>query len=118
MRKEDNLSPIEQIRHAEAEIIRQVATAREAAEECLKAAKIKAERLQSEAILEGKQEGEKLYQQTIDQAREAAARIVDQANKQANEMRENGKLNMGLVIQQALHYTLDMQTDQAEEDEH
>ena len=118
MKKEDNISPIEQIRRAEAEVTRQVAAAREAAEETLQAAKAQAARLHAEALQEGKQEGEQHCQQIIDQAKEAASQIVIQANEQAKEMRRNGLLHMDRVAQQALHYVLDMQADQGGSDEH
>ena len=118
MKKKDNLSPIEKIRQAEAEITRQIAAARETAEGSLQAAKIQAERLHAEAIQQGKREGEKLYRLKLDQAREAAAQIVSEANKRAVEMRQNSISNMDDVIQQALYYLLNLQTDQAGKDEH
>jgi vacuolar-type H+-ATPase subunit H len=94
------LSPLDQIRLAEAEVARQIVTAREAAEHAIIEAHAQAARLKKQAHETGIRDGQIRYKQTISNAEEEARTIVEQAHNQADGLRRKGQARMEMAIQE------------------
>lgn len=95
------LSPLDQIRLAEAEITRKIATARETSAQARAAARAQATLLKKQAQESGTREGQNRYKELVSKAEENARAIVEHAHNQAAELREQGRARMGLAIQDA-----------------
>jgi len=95
------LSPLDQIRLAEAEITRKIVTARETSAQARAAARARATLLKKQAQESGTREGQNRYKELVSKAEENAHAIVERAHNQAAELREQGRARMELAIQDA-----------------
>jgi vacuolar-type H+-ATPase subunit H len=96
------LSPLDQIRQAEADITRQVAAARQSAVHSLDVARKEAAHLVAQARKDGQQEGQTRCQEIIEAAKGEAKRLVEQAQAQVNEHSQTGTQRMELAVQQII----------------
>lgn len=101
-----DLSPLEQIRHAEAEVTRRVASARQAAERTLVKARTQAAQQRNQAQKEGQSEGQAQYQASIASAEEEARQILDQAQKQADALLLRGQAHLYAAVCQAVEFII------------
>lgn len=97
---EAELSPLDQIRQSEAEITRQIATARQQAVHSLDAARKEATQLITQARAEGQQEGKRRCQEIIKAAESEARELIVQAQVQVKEQNQIGAQRMELAVQQ------------------
>lgn len=88
------LSPLDQIRRTEAEVTRQIAVARERADQILKDAQRQAAVLRQEAREAGAREGQARYRVTVSKAEEEAIAIIAEAKTQAKKLRRRGQNQM------------------------
>ena len=100
------LSPLDQIRLAEAEITRKIVTAREASERVIAEARTRATVLKKQAHESGSRAGRIRYKEIVSKAEEEARTIVQHAHNQADELRQNGQTRMDAAIQEALGIVL------------
>jgi vacuolar-type H+-ATPase subunit H len=94
------LSPLDQIRLAEAEVTRKIVSAREASEHAIVEARAQAALLKKQAHDAGALEGQIRYKEIVSRAEEEARAIVEHAHKQADKLRWNGQARMEVAIQE------------------
>lgn len=85
-------SPLDQIRQAEAEIMRRIAAARRAAEATVQEAQAQVVNLKRQARETGRREGQAEYREIISRAEEEARALVEQARRRAEILRRQGDL--------------------------
>lgn len=100
------LSPLDQIRLAEAEITRKIVTAREASEQARAEARSRANLLKKQAHESGSREGQIRYKEIVSKAEEEARTIVEHAHNQAADLRRRGQARMEAAIQEATSIVL------------
>lgn len=100
------LSPLDQIRHTEAEVAGAIAAAREAAEQIVANARAEATSLKRQAREEGTREGQTRYKATVTQAEEQARVILDDAQNGARELRRKGQKRMNRGVEYAVKVVL------------
>ena len=88
------ISPLEQIRHAEAEVTRRLASARQEAEKKLIKARSKAAQQQKQALDEGLRQGQAHYQSTINKAEEEARQILTESREKAGTLLLQGETHL------------------------
>jgi vacuolar-type H+-ATPase subunit H len=81
------LPPLDQIRLAEAQVIRRLAAARQASESVIAEAQSYAAALKREAARAGRRDGEAYCRQAISAAEEEAGRLLAEARRRAEELR-------------------------------
>jgi vacuolar-type H+-ATPase subunit H len=106
MRTLIELSPLEQIRQAEAEVTRRVAAVREAGERSITEARHKAQRTILEARQQGELEGEARRKEIIAGAEEEAQEMTVQAQRRAELIRQRGRGVMESALEAALSVIL------------
>jgi len=104
----DGLSPLDQIRLAEAEITRKVVAAREASDRNAANAHIQAALLKKQAEENGKREGQIRFKETVANAEEQAEMIIAQAQHEADDLCGNGQARMEQAVNEALNIVLGM----------
>ena len=100
------LSPLDQIRLAEAEITRKIVTAREASEHAVDRARSQAAQIKKEARDSGIRDGQILYKRIVFKAEEEAHTIVAHAHNQAEELGRRGQTRIETAIQEAMSMVL------------
>lgn len=105
--RDDNpLSPLDQIRQAEAEVTARLASAREAAAQEQARLREENRRLLAEANETGRWEGQLAYRDAIAAAEEEARRIRAAGRERAAELQEQGRERMAAAVQYALAIVL------------
>jgi vacuolar-type H+-ATPase subunit H len=102
----DGLSPLDQIRLAEAEITRKVVTAREAVERAIVEARTQATLLKKQAQETGTREGQICYKEIVAGAEEEARGLVAHAHDRASVLRLKGQARMEAAIREAVSIVL------------
>jgi vacuolar-type H+-ATPase subunit H len=102
----DGLSPLDQIRQAEAEITRKIVTAREAVEHAIAEARTQAALLKKQAQETGTREGQICYTEIVAGAEEEARGFVTHAHDQASELQLKGQARMEAAIREAFSIVL------------
>lgn len=108
---ESGLSPLDQIRQAEAEMNRAVAAARQAGEQIIAEAKQRAAELKRQAQEAGEQEGRAAYRATITEAEAEARAITSEASARALELRSKGLY----LLEEGVRHTFEIVIGQPEE---
>lgn len=112
---EAEFSPLDQIRQTEADVVRQIASAREAAGHTVAQAKTQAKDLLGDARQIGGREGEKRYREIVSNAEEEAQAIIAQARKRAERLRRRGRQRLAIGVRQAMNVVIGL--EEAGEDE-
>lgn len=102
----DGLSPLDQIRLAEAEITRKVVTARESSEQNAANVRAQSALLKKQAGETGEHEGQIRYKEIIAKAEEQVELIIAQAHNEADDLRRKGQTRMEWVVNEALNIIL------------
>jgi vacuolar-type H+-ATPase subunit H len=100
------LSPLDQIRQAEAEVTRKIVAAREASEHAITEARAQAALLKKQAHASGNREGQIRYKEIVSSAEEETRTIVEHAHNQAEELRRKGQSRMEMAIQEVTSIVL------------
>jgi len=100
------LSPLDQIRLAEAEITRKIVTAREGSERAIAEARAQAALLKKQAHDSGICEGQIRHKEIVSRAEEEARAIVEHAHNQADGLRRKGQTRMEAAIQETTSIVL------------
>ena len=100
------LSPLDQIRLAEAEITRKTVAAREDLERSLTEARKQAARIKKDAREAGTRAGEVQYKEIVSGAQEEALAITAHAQNQADNLRQKGHNRMELAVEYAVSIVL------------
>jgi len=100
------LSPLDQIRLAEAEITRKIVTTRESSERAIAEARTRAALLKKQAHESGSRAGRIRYKEMVSEAEEEARTIVEHAHNQADDLRQHGQTRMDAAIQEAMSIVL------------
>lgn len=109
---EVKLSPLDQIRQAEAEIARRVAYAREAAGQLAVEAQAEANELQRQAREAGHREGRKRYREILSQAQVEVDTILEQARSQAEGLHFQGQDQMDAIVWYAVEIVVGLQGEE------
>jgi len=104
----DELSPLDQIRLAEAEITRKIVATREQAERAIVKARERAALLKRQAHESGTRDGQIRYKEIVSKAEEEARTIVEQAHHQATSLRRKDQARMEAVIREATGIVLNL----------
>jgi vacuolar-type H+-ATPase subunit H len=104
-------SPLDRIRQAEAEVTRQLAAARKAAEATLEDARSQAAQLKRKASENGRLDGETQCRDTIAQAQREASAIVAQAQKREEGLRQQAEVRMEAAVSFAVAVVMGQQTE-------
>lgn len=104
-----DLSPLDQIRQTEADVARQIASAREEAGDTVTQAKTQAKDLLDEARQSGNRGGEKRYKEIISDAEEEARLIVAQAHKRAEHLQRKGGQRLAVGVRRALNIVIGLE---------
>jgi vacuolar-type H+-ATPase subunit H len=107
--REAQLSPLDQIRIAEADVTRKIAAAREQREHLLAKAKARANELLNEAEESGRREGQIAYREIVAKAEEEAKAILAGANHRAKELRRAGNRQMDTAVRQVVNIVTGME---------
>jgi vacuolar-type H+-ATPase subunit H len=102
----NGLSPLDQIRQAEAEITKKIVTAREASESAIAEARLYANLLKKQAHESGIKAGRIRHKEILAQAEDEARGTVAHAQNQADELRSKGQARMEQAIRAALGIVL------------
>ena len=105
------LSPLDQIRLAEAEIIRKTVAAREDAESCLIEARMQAARIKKQAREAGTRAGNVQYKEIVARAEEEARTITAHSQNQADTLRQKGRNRMEMAVEYAVSIVLGLDKD-------
>jgi vacuolar-type H+-ATPase subunit H len=105
------LSPLDQIRLAEAEITRKTVVARENAERCLAEALTQAARIKKQAREAGTRVGNVQYKDIVARAEEEARAITAHAQNQADTLRQKGHNRMEMAVEYAVSIVLGLDKD-------
>jgi len=100
------LSPLDQIRLAEAEIMRKTMTAHEDAERRLSHAHTQAESIKKEARATGTQAGKAHYKEIVSRAEEEARAIRAHAKNQAKQLEKKGHTRIDKAVAYVLNIIL------------
>ena len=106
---EAQLSPLDQIRMAEAEVTRKIAVAREGSEHTVINAKAQAKLLLDEARKSGERKGQAQYQEIVSEAKEEAKAILAGADHQVKELRRKGNRYMDIAVRQVVNIITGME---------
>ena len=107
----DELSPLDQVRLAEAEITRKIVATREQAERAIVEARERATLLKRQAYESGTRDGQIRYKEIVSKAEEAARTIVEQAHNQATNLRRKDQAHMEAAIREATGIVLNLKGD-------
>lgn len=101
--RNNQLSPLDQIRYAEAEITRRIAASRVVAKKIVADANERSVEELKNARNSGQREGEVNYSKILSEASEEAEEILIRAQNQCTEITNRGKERMEYALQCALH---------------
>lgn len=105
------LSPLDQIRLAEAEITRKVVAAREDSERRLADARVQATRIKRQARESGTHAGKIQYKEIVARAEEEARAITAHGQNQAENLHQKGRSRMELAVEYAVSIVLGLDKD-------
>lgn len=105
--EEDRLSPLDFIRHAEAEVTRRVVATREAADRSTAEAASEAQSLIEQAHLAGRQEGQAKYAEIVNSAETEAEATIIQVQQRVEQMLEDGQRRIDAAVQLVLDVMLE-----------
>ena len=103
---ETELSPLDQIRMAEANVARKIALSRELAEIRVAQARFQARLLVDEARESGKRDGLARYQEIISKAEEEAGAILAESHARVEMLRCEGNRRMDTAVDQVVETLL------------
>jgi vacuolar-type H+-ATPase subunit H len=110
---ETELSPLDQIRQTEADVIRQTAAARQAAERSVAEARKELKAYLDEARESGRRRGQGRYKEIVSRAEEESQAVVSQAHRQAERLHHAGRRRMSTAVRQAVNLVIGLQDDGA-----
>jgi len=111
--REPQLSPLDQIRLAEADVTRKVAIAREDSEHTLANAKAQAKIILDKARESGKRRGQSQYREIVSEAEEMARVILAESDHLAEELQQKGIRYMDSAVRQIENIITGMEEDLA-----
>lgn len=103
---EATLSPLDQIRQAEADLARRIVAAREEAEQVQERARAQARLLLEEARQGGRDQGQAQYREIVARAEKEAQAILADAHDRAGALRQLGYQRMEIAVSQAVNIIL------------
>ena len=109
IKTEAELSPLDQIHQTEADVVRQIASTREAAGHTVAHAKTQAKDLLDDALQIGQREGEKRYREMISNADEEAQVIIAQARKRAEHLRRRAGQRFAVGVRRSLNVVIGLE---------
>jgi vacuolar-type H+-ATPase subunit H len=99
---ETQLSPLDQIRQAEADVTRKVAMAREDSEHKLAEAKAQAKTRLAKARKSGKRKGQAQFREIVSEAEEVTRAILAESDHWAEELQQKGIRYMDYAVRQVV----------------
>jgi vacuolar-type H+-ATPase subunit H len=112
----DELTPLDQIRRAEAEAARRIAAAKVSAEEAVRRAQQQAATIKRQAREGGRRAGQAQYQQTVALAKKEADVLVENADGRAESLRRSAQLQMDAAVRLAIDVIIGLEGDASRPD--
>jgi vacuolar-type H+-ATPase subunit H len=112
----DELTPLDQIRRAEAEAARRIAAAKVSAEEAVRRAQQQAATIKRQAREGGRRAGQAQYQQTVALAKKEADVLVENAHGRAESLRRSAQLQMDAAVRLAIDVIIGLEGDASRPD--
>lgn len=112
---EAQLSPLDQVRLAEANVTRKVAAAHDNSEHSLTDAKAQAKLLLDEARQNGERKGQIQYREIVSEAEEKARAVRAGADQQVEELRQKGGQKIGVAVRRVVNIITGIEEDEAGE---
>jgi vacuolar-type H+-ATPase subunit H len=106
------LSPLDQIRQVEAEIARQIASARETGAQIITKTREEAKMIIKDAYATGNREGQKRYKEIVTAAEEEAQTVIAQTQNRAEFLKRRGLQRLESGTRQALHIILGLEDEE------
>jgi flagellar biosynthesis/type III secretory pathway protein FliH len=106
-----DLSPLDQIRQTEADVLRKTAAARKTGEEILENAQLQAETLRREAQEAGTTQGQARYKVLVSGAGEEAQILVKEAHDFAKKLRRASLVRMQAAVVYAVEFVIFVSED-------
>jgi vacuolar-type H+-ATPase subunit H len=103
---DSDFSPLDQVRLVEADVTRQVAAARQAAELSVSKASKQAKALLEQARTSGRHRGQTRYKEIVSEAEEEAGALVAQARLQVDDLRRLRHQCMDEVVHYAVRFIM------------
>lgn len=104
---EDELSPLDCIRQAEAEVTRRIVASREAAERSIANSRAETQSIKEQARLAGRQEGQSKYAEIVKKADADAGALVAKAWGRVEQLFNDGNRRMDAAVQLVLDLILE-----------
>lgn len=108
---EAQLSPLDQIRLAEATVTRKIAIARKDREHTLANAQVQAKILLDESRESGTRKGQIQYREIVSEAEEEAIAILAEADHRAEEIRQKGSRYMDIAVRRVVNIITGMEDE-------
>lgn len=105
------LSPLDQIRQAEAEVNRSYIAAQEQSEQKIASIRLQSVQLKKQALDSGVHKGLVRYKTLVSKAEEDASAIIARAQHQALEIHKKSSRHMAQAVRQAIMIVLGMEDD-------
>ncbi len=105
------LSPLDQIRHTEAEVTRLIAVARGSAEQAVAKARADAAELKNQAHVDGQYQGQAKYREIISQGEEEASALLVHAQQQADHLHWKGEACLEVAVQSVVNMIINDEGD-------
>ncbi len=106
------LSPLDQIRQAEAEVARQIATASVAADTTISETNTQASQIKNQSIEAGRRNGLTIYNEIIEKSRLEAKEITLRGQEDAKQLLVQGGKLMDKAVETALRLVLSLEEGQ------
>jgi len=106
------LSPLDQIRQAEAEVARQIATASVAADTAISETNTQASQIKNQSIEAGRRNGLTIYNEIIEKSRLEAKEITLRGQEDAKQLLVQGGKLMDKAVETALRLVLSLEEGQ------
>ena len=107
----NKLTPLDQIWQTEAEITRQIAAARQEAEQILASARSQITQIKDQAREVGHREGKAQYRQIVAEAEEEAKALTAQASSRAEDLRRKGQQRMEMAARAAVDIIVGLEVE-------
>lgn len=103
------LSPLDQIRHAEAEVTRKIVQARETSNNIVEDAHIQSLRILEMARQAGEQEGQSRYKEILKNSEDEATALVSEARRRAKKSRNISKIRMEILVERIENFIIGLE---------
>ena len=111
MTNENSLSPLDQIRQAEAEAARRLVLSREAGSKKVQESRLQASELFGQARIEGEADGQARYKEIVARSEEEATALVAESRRKTDKLRVAGQKQITSLVSKIVKFITGMEAD-------